>query len=126
MFEMSFLPDGSLVFAANADGYPSLFVAEQNRSVRSLDVKNARYPSVSPDGHWLVYSQLESGNWNLWLRDLSNGQTSRLTHAECNDMESAWMADSQTIIYTSDCGRGLWLPALCRRRVYLKKASCNS
>jgi Glycosyltransferase family 87/WD40-like Beta Propeller Repeat len=117
VLEMSFLPDGSLVFAANADGYPSLFVAEQNRSVRSLGVKNARYPSVSPDGHWLVYSQSESGNWNLWLRDLSNGQTSRLTHAECNDMESAWMGDSQTIIYTSDCGRGLWLPALCRRRI---------
>jgi hypothetical protein len=117
VFEMSFLPDGSLVFAANDDGYPSLFVAEQNRSVRPLGVKNARYPSVSPDGHWLVYSQLESGNWNLWIRDVRNGQTSRLTHAECNDMESAWMGDSQTIIYTSDCGRGLWLPALCRRRV---------
>ena len=116
--EMSFLPDGSLVFAANADGYPpSLFVAEQNRRVRSLGVKNARYPSVSPDGRWLVYSQLENGNWNLWLRDLNNGHASRLTHAECNDMESAWMGDSQTIIYTSDCGRGLWLPALCRRRV---------
>ena len=117
ILEMSFLPDGSLVFAAVTAGQTSLFVAHQNGSVRYFDADNSRYPSVSPDGHWLAFSRLQRGNWNLWLRDLRTGQTRRLTDVECNDTDSSWSEDSQTLVYASDCGRGLWLPALCRRRI---------
>jgi hypothetical protein len=117
VLEMSFLPDGTLVFAANSAGPPSLFITNQEGSIQSLDIGIARYPSVSPDGHWLAYSQLQRGNWNLWLRNLTNGQTERLTNAECNDTEPVWTEDSRTLVYASDCGRGLWLSALCRRRV---------
>jgi hypothetical protein len=117
VLEMSFLPDGTLVFAANIAGRPSLFITNQEGSIQSLDIGIARYPSVSPDGHWLAYSQLQRGSWNLWLRNLTNGQTKRLTNAECNNIEPAWTEDSRTLVYASDCGRGLWLSALCRRRV---------
>ena len=117
VLEMSFLPDGALIFAADFAGRPSLFTANQQGSIRSLDFGTARYPSVSPDGHWLAYSQLQKGTWNLWLRNLKDGYPERLTNAECNDTEPVWTEDSQTLIYASDCGRGLWLSALCRRRV---------
>jgi hypothetical protein len=117
VLEMSFLPDGTLVFAANFAGRPSLFITNQEGSIRSLEIDNARYPSVSPDGYWLAYSQLQNGNWNLWLRNLSNGQTDRLTHADCNDTEPIWTKVSRTLVYASDCGRGLWLSAICRRRI---------
>jgi hypothetical protein len=117
VLEMSFLPEGTLVFAASSAGHPSLFITNQGGSIKSLDIGIARYPSVSPDGHWLAYSQLQRGSWNLWLRNLTNGQTERLTHAECNDTEPVWTEDSRSLVYASDCGRGLWLSALCRRRV---------
>ncbi|HXC97496.1 MAG TPA: glycosyltransferase 87 family protein [Edaphobacter sp.] len=118
VLEMSFLPDDSLVFAADSSGHASLFISDQNGGrPKSLDVINARFPSVSPDGRWLVYSQLERGNWNLWLRDLRNEKTDRLTRAECNDTESVWTEDSKSLIYVSDCGRGLGLAGLCRRRI---------
>jgi len=123
--EMSFLPNGDLIFAAISNGRPGLFVASgiqdqsQNEggNIRSLGVEAARYPAVSPDGHWLAYSRLQGGNFNLWLRDLTNGQTRRLTHSECNDTEPAWDADSQNLVYASDCGRGLWFSTLCRRPI---------
>jgi hypothetical protein len=117
VLEMSFLPEGTLIFAANFAGRSSLFVTNQGGGIKSLDIGIARYPSVSPDGRWLAYSQLQRGSWNLWLRNLTNGQTERLTHAECNDTEPVWTEDSRTLIYASDCGRGLWLSALCRRRI---------
>jgi Glycosyltransferase family 87/WD40-like Beta Propeller Repeat len=117
VLEMSFLPEGTLVFAANFAGHPSLFITNQGGSIKSLDIGVARYPSVSPDGHWLAYSQLQRGSWNLWLRNLTDGKTDRLTYAECNDTEPVWSEDSRTLFYASDCGRGLWLSALCRRRV---------
>jgi Glycosyltransferase family 87/WD40-like Beta Propeller Repeat len=118
VLEMSFLPKGDLVFAASSGGRPGLFTTDQAGSIRSLGIGDARYPSVSPDGHWLAYSELQGGNWNLWLRNLDNGQTHRLSHAPCNNIEPTWAADSQTLIYASDCGRALWFTALCRRRIF--------
>jgi hypothetical protein len=118
VLEMSFLPQGELVFSAESAGRPSLFTTDQGGSIRALGMDDVRYPSVSPDGHWLAYSQLQGGNWNLWLRNLGNGETLRLTHAACNTIEPTWTADSQTVVYASDCGRGLWFTALCRRRIF--------
>jgi Glycosyltransferase family 87/Dipeptidyl peptidase IV (DPP IV) N-terminal region/WD40-like Beta Propeller Repeat len=117
VLEMSFLPQGSLIFSANTAEHSSLYIADLSGSVKSFNIDDARYPSVSPDGHWLAYSRLQRGTWNLWLRNLSNGQTSRLTDAECNDTDATWTADSRTLVYASDCGRGLWLSALSRRTV---------
>jgi hypothetical protein len=118
VLEMSFLPNGSLVFSAESDGgRPGLFLIDQAGAISSLGSEEARYPAVSPDGHWLAFSELQSGNWHLWLRDLHNGRTSRLSHADCNNVESTWESDSKTLVYASDCGRALWFTALCRRRI---------
>jgi Tol biopolymer transport system component len=116
--EMSFLPNGSLIFSADSNGKPpGLFLVDRAGAISSLGPEEARYPAVSPDGHWLAFSRLQSGNWHLWLRDLNNGQTSRLTHADCNNVEPTWELDSKTLVYASDCGRALWFTALCRRRI---------
>ena len=116
--EMSFLPNGSLIFSAESNGgHPGLFLVDQAGTISSLGSEEARYPAVSPDGNWLAFSELQSGNWHLWLRNLHNGQTSKLTHADCNNVEPTWASDSKTLTYASDCGRALWFTALCRRRI---------
>jgi Tol biopolymer transport system component len=118
VLEMSFLPNGSLIFSAESnEKRPSLFLVDQTRVISSLGSEEARYPAVSPDGHWLAFSRLQSGNWHLWLRDLHDGRTSRLTHADCNNVEPTWTSDSKTLVYASDCGRALWFTALCRRPI---------
>jgi Glycosyltransferase family 87/WD40-like Beta Propeller Repeat len=118
VLEMSFLPKGDLVFSATSTSRPALFITDQAGNIRSLGIDDARYPAISPDGHWLAYALLQTGNWNLWLRDLNSGQTRRLTHAACNSIDPTWAPDSQTLIYASDCGRGLWFTALCKRRIF--------
>lgn len=118
VFEMAFLPAGSLIFSAVSEGAPQLFVTDQSRNIRPLGIHEARYPSGSPDGHWLAYSQLDRGNWNLWLHNMDTGKAHRLTRASCNNIEPTWTADSRTLIYSSDCGRSLWLTALCKRRIF--------
>ncbi len=118
VLEMSFLPNGSLIFSAEpSGGRPGLFLVDQAGSVSPLGPDESRYPAVSPDGHWLAYSKLQGGNWRLELRNLHNGQTDVLTHADCNNVEPAWLPDSKTLIYGSDCGRALWFYALCRRPI---------
>jgi Glycosyltransferase family 87/WD40-like Beta Propeller Repeat len=118
VLEMSFLPNGSLIFSAEPKaGGPRLFLVDQAEDISSLSPDEARYPAISPDGHWFAYSKLQNGNWHLWLRDMHNGQTSLLTQADCNNVEPTWASDSKTLVYASDCGRALWFTALCRRRI---------
>ena len=70
VLEMSFLPNGSLIFSAEAGGKrPGLFLVDQAGTISSLGPDEARYPAISPDGHWFAYSsKLQYGNWHLWLR----------------------------------------------------------
>jgi hypothetical protein len=118
VLEMSFLPNGSLIFSAESNRRrPGLFLVDQAGAINSLGSDEARYPAISPDGHWLAYSELQRGNWHLWLRDLYNGATNRLTQADCNNVEPTWSSDSKTLVYASDCGRALWFTALCRRKI---------
>jgi len=67
---------------------------------------------VSPDGRWLAYAELDHGNWQLWLLALPGGERRRLTNADCNAISPAWRPDSKTLIYATDCGRGVALTAL--------------
>ena len=113
VMEMTFTPHGGLVFSVA----PGELWEWNGAGLRALGVGRARWPAVSPDGHWMAYSLLDGGNWNLWLQDRVNGETRRLTHAACNDMQATWAADNATLVWASDCGRGLWLTALERRRV---------
>lgn len=116
--EMTFLPDGSLIFsAATKDGASKLYRVNEYGVVNLLGNETARYPAASPDGHWLAYSKLNGGVWNLWLQDLNSGSAHQLTDADCNDIAPAWQSDSKTLIYASDCGRALWFTALYRRKV---------
>lgn len=115
--EMTFLPGGSLIFAATQNGGPSSLYLASGGEIRPLAVGNARYPAASPDGRLLAYSKLDHGVWNLWLKDLSSGASRPLISADCNIVSPAWDADSRTLLYASDCGRALWLTALYRQRV---------
>jgi len=115
---MTFLPDGSLVFSAAAnDSRPALYRVSRAGDIQPFDNAETRYPAASPDGQWLAYSQLDGSVYHLWLRDLRDGATHRITSAQCNSISPAWQADSKTLIYASDCGRALWFTALYRQRV---------
>jgi hypothetical protein len=64
VLEMSFLHNGSLAFSAVTRGdAPRLFAVDEYGTINSLGSDETRYPSESPDGHWLAYSRLEQGNW---------------------------------------------------------------
>jgi Glycosyltransferase family 87/WD40-like Beta Propeller Repeat len=120
VLEASFAPGGSIVFAAlQPAGTAALFERNADGNLTQISGANeeARYPAVSPDGKWLVYSQLNHGSWNLRLRDRGTGRTTALTDASCNAVDPSWGSDSHTLLFASDCGRAIGLTALYRRRV---------
>jgi hypothetical protein len=73
----------------------------------------ARYPSISPDGMRVAFSRRDRGSWHLVVHDLRTGGEQQLTHASCNAISPSWQ-NAQTLLYATDCGRGVGLSAIAR------------
>ena len=72
-----------------------------------------RYPAISPDAQRLAFSRRDRGSWHLYVRELATGSERQLTHSWCNALSPSWM-DTKTLLYASDCGRGVGLTAISR------------
>jgi hypothetical protein len=118
VLEASFAPEGAIIFSAfDRMGMARLFERSVDGRIAQLLNDEARYPAISPDGKWLVYSQLRHGSWNLRLRDRGTGRTLPVTDDSCNAIQAAWEPNSHTILFASDCGRAIGLTALYRRQI---------
>lgn len=124
VFDFAFLPADRIVFAGRRGTRIGLYVMSSSPAsgvaLTPLDPAmdgSARYPAVSPDERWLAYSAEQGGAWQLRVRDLVTGDEHALTHADCNGISPAWEADSKSIVYATDCGRGLGITALARATV---------
>jgi len=73
----------------------------------------ARYPRLSPDGKLAAYAQRQRGSWQLVVHNLVSGHELQLTRFPCNATEPVWQNEN-TLLYATDCGRGLGLTALAR------------
>lgn len=108
--------EGDLIAAVGKVSDPRLlWVRRVTKAVEPLSGYGnpARYPAISPDGRRLAFSQREYGFWHLTVRNLSTGSDEKLTHAECNATTPSWQ-NSETLVYATDCGRGVGLSALAR------------
>ena len=115
--EISISPNESIVVAATKNrGESRLYTVRGVDQLEPIPVGEARYPAISPDGRWLAFSVFQSGYWNLSLRNVSTGEMRRLTTVGCNQTQPAWLPDSKTLLYSSDCGRAQGFTAICKRR----------
>jgi hypothetical protein len=117
VLEATFDPEDGIIFAARRRGHPpTLFRTqpEPTSVVQESASAPRRFPAVSPDGRWLAFSQLDRGNWQLWVQDRQTRVERRLTDSDCNSTAPAWYPDSKRLVYATDCARGYGLTALCR------------
>jgi hypothetical protein len=118
VYEASFISQRDFAVSGAEDGWPpQIYLTGQSHQNAPLGLGESRYPALSPDGHWMAYSHLEHGAWNLWILDRQTSTARRVTNVPCNQIEPSWEDDSKTIVYADDCGRSLWFTAIARRRV---------
>ena len=118
VYDASFISQRDFAISgAEGSRRPQIYLTDQSHQNTPLDLGESRYPALSPDGHWMAYSRLEHGVWNLWILDRQTGASRRVADVPCNQIESSWEGDSKTLVYANDCGRSLWFTAIARRRV---------
>lgn len=129
--ELRFLGDALQPVAESPDG-PVRFelVAHGKSTFMLLDTKTSRvFPdidpsprrgsssSISPDRNWTATTEQTNGTDQVWLRAVNRTLAMQLTGGNCNSSSPAWEWDSKSIVFASDCGRGVGWPALYRARL---------
>jgi hypothetical protein len=71
---------------------------------------------VSPDGKWIAFESIQAGAKQIWLRDTVSGKTGVALGGDCNNSSPVW-ENSHSLIFASDCGRGLGMPVLYRANI---------
>jgi hypothetical protein len=112
----SFSSDGSRLLFSRDGGLFSFRLDSGQVEQLPDGGRDLRHPVMSPDGTRLSYSSELNGR-QIWWRSLPSGKPIQLTAARCNHDSPVWEADSKHLLFTSDCGRGLGLPALYRATV---------
>jgi Glycosyltransferase family 87/WD40-like Beta Propeller Repeat len=116
----AFFPGGTrIAFAQGVPGRRSIAIISTTSGTVLLLVKagDCFEPAVSPDGRLLAFACSEMGARQVWVRDLITGVSRRLSRGSCNNDAPAWDPDSRSVVFASDCGRGVGMPALYRARV---------
>jgi Tol biopolymer transport system component/DNA-binding winged helix-turn-helix (wHTH) protein len=67
-------------------------------------------PSWSPDGRMIAYSSDRSGNLDIWVRPVGEGNPIRVTMSEAHDWQPDWAPEGNLLVFRSERdGGGLFV-----------------
>ena len=100
---LSWTPDGRIVFVSNEGGNADIWVADpdgSNRKQLTSNGANNFAPVVSADGRYIVFMWARDGRRNLWRMNLDGSNPVRLTSglADCYPSLSP---DSRWVVFTT-------------------------
>ena len=120
-FRPTALPDGTIAIELTRHRTSEMMrfdpITRKSDSIPIPVPADERDSALSPDGKWFAYTRDEEGAKQLWLRNVANGRTVRLTSGNCNSSWPAWQMNSHSVVFASDCGRAFGLPALYSAQV---------
>ena len=67
-------------------------------------------PTWSPDGKFVAYSSEQSGNFDIWIKPIGEGDPIQVTKSPAHDWQPDWSPDGQRLVFRSEReGGGLYV-----------------
>jgi Tol biopolymer transport system component len=102
----SWTPDGKLVYTSNAAGSFDLYLIDPRGGNPKQLTANSRingFPSVSPDGRYIVFVSTRTGAPHIWRID-SNGENPKQLTNKVDSLPYV-SPDGQWVVYTNDANK---------------------
>jgi len=105
-----FSPDGSQVVFESIDNVSlvyNIWTANTDGSnLTQITTDGGEYPTWSPDGEWILYSNMESDNYDLFIIKSEGSQKAVkvLDTKDANEVRASWSPDGKSIIYDTMLG----------------------
>lgn len=109
VFELSWIPDGRVVYNSNTESGSSIWSAEANGSNSKQLLENQATGSISSDGRFIIYQKglPVTDDVGLWKMDVSDGRDVRLTNIAV--IYQTFSPDGKWLVFTRFAERvGLW------------------
>jgi tricorn protease len=94
-------PDGSrLAFVYRGD----VWIADSaggRATPLTRNVEMDAYPQFSPDGNWVSFSSLRTGNWDIFVVPAVGGEPQRMTWNSGPDISYGWSPDGKSLLFTA-------------------------
>jgi serine/threonine protein kinase/Tol biopolymer transport system component/Tfp pilus assembly protein PilF len=101
-FDLSWAPDGRILYASDATGSADLWIMNPDGSgVQHLTSGAARNyaPVMSPDGRFIAFHSNRSGNWQIWRANADGSNPKQLSQSSRDANWPQFTRDSKLILY---------------------------
>jgi Tol biopolymer transport system component/DNA-binding winged helix-turn-helix (wHTH) protein len=100
---ISWTPDGRIVHVSRASGNRDIWIMNSDGTGKkqlTFDAGWNSWPSVSPDGRYIIFVSSRTGTPNIWRMDIDGGNQKQLTRGRMAARPQG-TPDNQWVIYTS-------------------------
>ena len=94
--------DGARLEVARVSRSPAGAFVEGVEVIAGGEAVAVQQPSFSPDGEKLAYISDETGWSHIYVRDLATGETSQLTHGDCDHSTPGWVQGLRHFAWAPD------------------------
>ncbi len=113
MSGVQWLPDGKILYSVRTTINLELWVidADGSNDHSIVNQGSSFYPTVSPDGKYIVYVSDRSGNLNLWRTDIDGRNSVQLTDFPDTESNPSFTPDGKSLLYdrrSSDDKLSIW------------------
>jgi Tol biopolymer transport system component len=106
----SWTPDNKIIYMSNADGSHNLYLSDPRGGNAKQLTANSRgniFPSVSPDGRYIVFESTRTGVPHIWRMDINGENPKQLTNGF--DSNPSVSPDGQWLVYVNDANmKTIW------------------
>ncbi|MCL5283285.1 MAG: S41 family peptidase [Armatimonadetes bacterium] len=67
----------------------------------TVNIAQDGYPRWSPDGHWIAFSSVRTGNYDIFIIPATGGKPRQITFNSAPDFIGGWSPDGSKLIFTS-------------------------
>jgi serine/threonine protein kinase/Tol biopolymer transport system component len=103
-YDLSWLPDGRIVYDSRTGEYSDLWVVNADGTNRKQLTNNTygEYgAAASPDGRYIVFRSDRSSPFKLWRMDADGSNPKQLTSGDTVDGQPTFSPDSQWVVFRS-------------------------
>jgi Tol biopolymer transport system component len=106
--EVSWTPDGKIVYSARTPESQNIWIRESGGGVAkqlTFEKNQNHRPAVTPDGRYIVFVSSRAGGSTIWRMDIDGSHPTQLTSGQQDDMPQV-TPDSGWVVYRTV--EGIW------------------
>ncbi len=107
---LAWSPEGRIIYTSKTGGNFELWIMDANRENQkelTVDASDNGFPTVSPDGRYVLFTSTRSGAPHIWRINIDGSNLKQLTNGNGEDRATCSL-DGKWVIYTDFATNSLW------------------